>query len=354
LKRFNLILLSLLIPPDPSIKVTIRHVAELAGVAPSTVSHYLNRKAPISRLTAQNIERAILALNYSVNLGARSLRLKKTHSVGLVIPNISTPFFAEIAATIENSLWGKGYQTLLCISERDIERELLQCTNLVGRQVDGILLAYNSEKSRVFSFADSSKLPVVFIDRPVPGKPSVSTDHRLGGILMARHLAELGHRKIGILCGEGEIRNVQERVSGFIDELKNWGIEIRDEMILHGLQALQFGLRATELVQKTPRPTAIFATNDIIAMGAWNALLRAGYQVPEDISLASFDDIEVTRFLIPSLTTVAQPMNEIGAQAAELLTSLIKEESATQNNLVQEIVIPPTLIVRESTSPPRT
>jgi LacI family transcriptional regulator len=334
-------------------RVTIRSVAKMAGVAPSTVSHYLNRTAPVSQSTAENVERAINKLNYRVNLGARSLRLQKTHSIGLVIPNISTPFFGEIATTIEDNLWEQDFQTLLCISERDVEREFLQCANLASRQVDGILLAYNSEKSRLTEISEELHVPVVFIDRPVPGRNSVATDNRLGGRMAARHLAELGHRTIGVLCGEVEIRNVKERISGFKAELKKWDIEIREDYFVHGLQALHLGLRVNELLEKKPRPTAIFATNDIVAMGAWHVILASGLRIPEDISLVGYDDIEVSRYLIPGLTTVAQPTNEIGAQAVKLLLDLIRGNLGNDGTIPKEISIPPVLEIRGTTGNPK-
>ena len=149
-------------------KATIRSVAKLAGVAPSTVSHYLNQTAPLSAATAKNVEQAIAALNYRVNLGARNLRLRKTNSIGVVIPNITSPFFGEIAAVMENKLWEQGFQTLLCISERSPERELSQVAHLVSRQVDGILLVYCSQKSRVAETLRDISVPIVFVDRRVP------------------------------------------------------------------------------------------------------------------------------------------------------------------------------------------
>jgi LacI family transcriptional regulator len=332
-------------------RVTIRSVAKLAGVAPSTVSHYLNRTAPVAQTTAESVERAINQLNYRVNHGARSLRLQRTHSIGLVIPNISTPFFSEIATTIEDKLWEQDFQTLLCISERDVEREYLQCANLASRQVDGILLAYNSEKSRIAEIAEELNVPVVFIDRPVPGRSSVATDNRLGGRLAARHLAELGHRVIGILCGEGEIRNVKERITGFKSELKKWDIEIPDDYIVHGLQAIQLGLEVTALLKKKPSPTAIFATNDIVAMGAWSVLLAAGLKIPDDISVVGYDDIEVTRFLIPPLTTIAQPTEEMGHEAVKVLLDLIHGNPSNDLSAPKELAIQPALKVRGSSGP---
>jgi LacI family transcriptional regulator len=328
-------------------KATIRNVAKLAGVAPSTVSHYLNQSAPLSSTTAKNVERAIATLNYRVNLGARGLRQRKTLSIGLVIPNITTPFFGEIASVIENMFWEKGYQTLLCISERDVEREFLQVLNLASRQVDGLLVAYSSEHSKVFEAARTLSIPTVFVDRAVSGQYSVATDNFYGGVLAARHLYELGHRRIGVLCGEIEIRNVAERLAGFQAELAQHGIEIRPEHIVHGRQELQFGLKVSQLFGECC-PTAIFATNDIVAVGAWRTLIEAGYRLPEDMSVVGFDDIEISRYLVPPLTTVAQPTREIGARAVKLLLQLIADRSGAATPV--SVLVSPTLKIRGSTA----
>ena len=331
-------------------KATIRSVAKLAGVAPSTVSHYLNRTAPLSPATAKSVEQAIAALNYRVNLGARSLRLRKTNSIGVVIPNITSPYFGEIAAVMENKLWEHGFQTLLCISERSPERELSQVANLVGRQVDGILLVYCSQKSRVADTLGNIPVPIVFVDRQVPDQYSICTDNVLGGRLAARHLATLGHRAIGVLCGEPSVQNVAERIQGFELELQKFGLEIPDAYKVTGRQDLQLGLRITDLLQLEPRPTAIFATNDIVAIGAWRKLVESGFRIPRDISIMGFDDIEISRFLVPPLTTVAQPYREIGAQAVEVLISLVQSRDAkmpTEKN----VILKPTLRIRGSTAP---
>jgi LacI family transcriptional regulator len=331
-------------------KATIRSVAKLAGVAPSTVSHYLNRTAPLSPATAKSVEEAIAALNYRVNLGARSLRLRKTNSIGVVIPNITSPYFGEIAAVMENKLWEHGFQTLLCISERSPERELSQVANLVGRQVDGILLVYCSQKSRVADTLGNIPVPIVFVDRQVPDQYSICTDNVLGGRLAARHLARLGHRAIGVLCGEPSVQNVVERMQGFELELHKFGLEIPDAYKVTGRQDLQLGLRITDLLQLEPRPTAIFATNDIVAIGAWRKLVESGFRIPRDISIMGFDDIEISRFLVPPLTTVAQPYREIGAQAVELLISLVQSRDA-KKPAEKNVILNPTLRIRGSTAP---
>ena len=331
-------------------KATIRSVAKLAGVAPSTVSHYLNQTAPLSPATAKNVEQAIAALNYRVNLGARSLRLRKTNSIGVVIPNITSPYFGEIAAIMENKLWERGFQTLLCISERSPERELSQVAHLVARQVDGILLVYCSQKSRVADTLGNIPVPIVFVDRQVPDQYSICTDNVLGGRLAARHLATLGHRAIGVLCGEPSVQNVVERMQGFQLELQEFGLEIPDAYKVTGRQDLQLGLRITDLLQLEPRPTAIFATNDIVAIGAWRKLAESGFRIPRDISIVGFDDIEISRFLVPPLTTVAQPYREIGAKAVELLISLVQSGDAKKPP-EENVILTPTLRIRGSTAP---
>jgi len=333
-------------------KATIRSVAKLAGVAPSTVSHYLNQTAPLSAATAESVEQAIAALNYRVNLGARNLRLRKTNSIGIVIPNITSPFFGEIAAVMENKLWDQGYQTLLCISERSPERELSQVAHLVSRQVDGILLVYCSQKSRVADTVKNIPVPIVFVDRRVPDQYSVCTDNFLGGRLAARHLATLGHRVIGLLCGEPSVQNVIERIKGFQLELGKFGLEVPEAYKAKGRQDLQLGLRIADLLELDPRPSAIFATNDIVAIGAWRKLVESGFRIPRDISIVGFDDIAISRFLVPPLTTVAQPYREIGVKAVELLIDLVQPGQATRpagNN----VILAPMLKVRGSTAPLR-
>ena len=339
-----------LLRSPPSMKATIRNVAKLAGVAPSTVSHFLNQTAPLSAATAKSVEEAIAALNYQVNLGARSLRLRKTNSIGVVIPNIVSPYFGEIAAVMENKLWARGYQTLLCISERSPDRELSQVANLVGRQVDGILLVYCSQKSRVASIIKDFPVPIVFVDRRVPDQYSVCTDNFLGGRLAARHLASLGHRTIGVLCGEPSVQNVTERIEGFQFELRRFGVEVPDQYKAKGRQDLQLGLRIMDLMELKPRPTAIFATNDIVAIGAWRKLVESGFRIPGDVSIVGFDDIAISRFLVPPLTTIAQPYRETGAKAVELLLDILKSDSAVKPS-PKSVILAPSLKVRGSTAP---
>jgi LacI family transcriptional regulator len=160
----------------------------------------------------------------------------------------------------------------------------------------------------------------------------------------------LGHRAIGVLCGEPSVQNVAERIHGFELELQRFGLEIPEGYKVTGRQDLQLGLRITDLLELEPRPTAIFATNDIVAIGAWRKLVESGFHIPHDISIMGFDDIEISRFLVPPLTTVAQPCRELGAKAVELLIDLVQAGEATKP-AEKNVILAPTLKIRGSTAP---
>jgi LacI family transcriptional regulator len=331
-------------------RVTIRDVARRAGVAVGTVSHHLNRSAPVSDATTRRIQRAIDALGFRVDLGARGLRARRTHSVGLVVPDISNPFYAEVARAIEHALWEEGFQTLLCDSAQDPERERGHLAALEQRRVDGVLLIRTGEGRPARAGADAAGVPTVYLDRAVAGRPSVSTDNRLGGALAARHLAELGHVRVGILAGESRVGNVRHRLRGFTEELGRHGVTVREDHVVRGPQAIALGHEVARLFERAPAPTAVFATNDVVAIGAWRTLLELGLRIPEDVSLVGFDDIEMSGLLLPPLTTVRQDKAALGREAARLLLALVAGEPPAGQGA---ITIPPELVRRGSTAAPR-
>lgn len=328
-------------------KVTIKDVARRAGVAVGTVSHYLNASAPVAGITAARVQRAIDQLGFRIHLGARSLRAQRTHSAGLLLPNISNPFYAEIARAIEHALWEQGLQTLLCDSAQEPERELRHLENLASRRVDGLLMIA-SRGGHPRERVDELGLPVVYVDRPMRGRPSVASDNRLGGQLAARHLAELGHRRIGVLAGESDVGNVRQRVGGFRAELRRRGLALADGDVVAGPLALELGYEIERLMARPRPPTAVFATSDIVAVGAWRTLLGLGWRIPQDVSLVGFDDIEMSRLLLPPLTTVAQDKAAMGREAAALLLRLMAGAAPRR----APVLIPPRLEVRGSTAPP--
>ena len=337
-----------------AMKPTIKDVARAAGVSVGTVSNYLNGTTHVADARAQRIQAAIAALGYQVDLGARGLRSGTTRTVGMLVPNISNPFFGEVARSIEHALTEHGFQTFLCDTGEDPEREEGYLANLASRRVDGLLVIYASEHSDPNRLQAPKGVPLIFVDRGVPGRPSVTIDNRLGGRLAARHLLSLGHHRIGLLVGGREVRNVGLRVEGFVEELQARGLEIAPPYVIDGPQELAFGSRVAELMALPDPPTAVFATNDIVAVGAWQRLLSLGLRVPHDVSLMGFDDIELCRSLIPPLTSVAQDKQAMGRRATERLlqaiTSRATDRLAARASDELEM-IEPRLMVRESTAP---
>ncbi len=325
---------------------TMKDVAKAAGVSLGSVSHYMNDRVPVSPDKAARIQQAIDALGYRVDQSARSLRRRQTQSVGLIIPDISNPFYAELARVLEHRLWDAGFQTFLCDSAHDAKRERAHFTNLLDRRADGIIVIYEGEASELPKLAAETSTPVVFLDRPVEGLVSVATDNYLGGTLAARHLLSLGHTLIGALVGDGEVTNIRARMGGFTAGLAAGGVELA--YTLHGSQSLTLGERAEELMRLPEPPTAIFATNDIVAVGAWRTLLTHGFRIPEDVSLIGFDNIEMGRLLLPPLSTVAQDISALGAHAAELLLNPTELPAHARS-----AIITPQLLHRGSTAAPR-
>lgn len=327
---------------------TMRDVAKAAGVSVGTVSNYINRSEPVAAATAVRIQAAIDALGYRVDVTARAFRTGQTYTIGLVVPTITNPYFAEVARAVTHDLWQHGFQTFLCDADADPTRERTFLEQLASRRVDGVLLIHCGDAVELGRLAEHLDVPTVFLDRAVPDQHAVETDNRLGGELAARHLIDLGHRRVGVLAGGHLVANIGERIEGFDRTFASMSVETPEPPIVVGPQALELGYRIDELLRHEPRPTAVFATNDIVAIGAWRTLVELGVRVPEDVSLIGFDDIEMSRLTVPALTTVAQDKPAIGREAAALLLSVIRGEARTPE--LRRVA--PRLVVRGSTAPP--
>ena len=328
--------------------VTMRDVARTAGVSVGTVSNFVNERGLVAEVTAARIQQAIDELGYSVDVTARAFRKRRSYSIGLVVPTIANPYFDEIARVVAHDLWENGLQTFLCDAASDAERERRHLEQLVSRRVDGILISHSGDAEALRHFVAPLTTPIVFFDRALPDFQSVDADNRLGGELAARHLADLGHRRVGVLAGDSGQFNVRERLEGFVSVFAKRDCHVEPRHILRGPQALELGFRVGELMRDEPRPTAVFCTNDIVAVGAWRTLVELGHRIPDDVSLVGFDDIEMSRLTIPQLTTVAQDKVAIGRAATGLLLRLIRGEQRT----LERISIPPSLVVRGSTTAP--
>ena len=327
---------------------TIREVAERAGVSYATVSHVINNTRLVSPETRARVLAAMEALNYRPNALARSLRQGKTHTIGLVLPDSANPFFAEISRSIEDEAFKKGYSVFLCNTELDTQRELFYVDVLSKKQVDGIIFVAAGDQADSLDFLLRQGMPVVMIDRDLPNVEvdAVLTDHQLGGFLATRHLLELGHRRIACIAGPSSITPSAERIIGYRRALEQAGLPYDENLVIRGDYHAQSGLEITHSILKMdPRPTAIFALNDLMALGALRAAAEAGYSIPRDLAVVGYDDLELAQFTNPPLTTIAQPKREIGAQAVHLLVDRMARKSRPPSRLV----LPPELIIRRST-----
>ncbi|HEX5810084.1 MAG TPA: LacI family DNA-binding transcriptional regulator [Anaerolineales bacterium] len=327
---------------------TIREVAESAGVSYATVSHVINNTRIVSPETRERVLAAMNTLNYRPNMLARSLRQGKTNTLGLVLPDSANPFFAEISRAIEDEAFKKGYSVFLCNTELDTERELFYVDVLSKKQVDGIIFVAAGDQADSLDFLRHRNMPVVMIDRDLPNVEvdAVLTDHQQGGWLATRHLIELGHTHIACIAGPSSITPSAERITGYRMALEQAGLPCDENLIVRGDYHAQSGMEATRLIlEMNPRPTAIFALNDLMALGALRAAAEAGYSVPRDLAIIGYDDLELAHFTNPPLTTIAQPKKEIGAQAVNLLV----DRMSSRNRPPSRVVLAPALIVRRST-----
>src|SRR5512139_688597 len=327
---------------------TIREVAEFAGVSYATVSHVINNTRVVSPETRQRVLDAMAELNYRPNALARSLRQGKTNTLGLVLPDSANPFFAEISRSIEDEAFNKGYSVFLCNTELDTQRELFYVDVLSKKQVDGIIFVAAGDQADSLDFLAREGMPVVMIDRNLPNVQvdAVLPNHQLGGFLATQHLLRLGHRRIACIAGPSSITPSAERITGYRNALEQADIPYDEKLVIRGDYHSQSGMDITHsILQMDPSPTAIFALNDLMDLGALRAAAEAGCSVPGDLAVVGYDDLELSQFTNPPLTTIAQPKKEIGLQAVSLLVERISQN----NRPPRRLVLPPELIVRRST-----
>jgi LacI family transcriptional regulator len=330
---------------------TIRQVADKAGVSATTVSHVINNTRFVSEVLRERVQRAMTELNYRPNALARSLRLGETHTLGLILPDSANPFFAEIGHAIEAAAFERGYSVILCNTENDPTKELLYTNVLENRQVDGMIFVAAGGNHEALSGIVRNGLPLVVVDRDLGslGLDAVTTNNYLGGLLATRHLIELGHTVIGCITGPSDLTPSAERVTGYGDALKEAQLEIRGALLVRGDFHVPSGLAAaTRLLQQDPRPTALFVCNDLMAIGALHAAAKLGLNVPDDVAIVGFDDIELASYTIPPLTTVCQPKQEIGHTAIQLILDRIESPALPPRHEI----LHPQLMIRGSSMRP--
>lgn len=325
----------------------MRDVAEHAGVSVSTVSHVINETRHVSTETRQRVLGAMDALNYQPNRLARSLRVKKTQTIGMIVPDSSNPFFSEIARHIEDYCFEKGYSVILCNSDGDLDKELFYANVLVEKQVDGILfVAVGLSEDNILKL-HGQKIPIMLVDRHIPNLAldNVLVDNRRGGWLATKHLIECGHQRIGCITGFTELTPSAERVMGYQQALEEHKLSIDETLIVQGDFHIESGYQRTqELLDMKQPPTALFCCNDLMAIGAMRAAVERGLRIPMDMAVVGFDNIPIAQFTNPPLTSIKQPLDKLGRLSSQLLIERIQENDLQ----VSQHMLGVDLIKRES------
>ena len=329
----------------PSRGVTIREVAAGAGVSVATVSRVLNRKGPIRPTTSQRVLDVAEALDYVPHAAARSLSISRTHTVGVLLPDLHGEFFSEVIRGVDLASRRIGYHLLLSGSHSDPEEMAAVLAAMHGR-VDGLIVMLPDAQAETLRSRFPPNLPAVLLNSPADADYSITIDNYGGARRMVEHLAALGHRRIAFIRGPQGNADADERVRGFRRAMHRVVEGPVSALEVPGDFSEASGYVAVRAINSMmPRPTAIFAANDSMAIGALCALREAGIDVPRDMALAGFDDIPIARFVTPALTTVHVAIAELGRQAFEMVVESI--EAPPSRGRHRETV-PTTLIVRQS------
>lgn len=324
---------------------TIKDVARLAHVSVSTVSRVLNEDAAVAPQTRTQVLSAVSQLNYRPSSLARGLRTAETRTVGVILPNVTYPFFASVLRGIEKVAWEHGYQVLIGDTGDDPERQLSYLRLLDGKRADGaVILATRGELRSLIDL--SQRMPVVLACEYVDGEyfPSVSIDNIAAAFDATSHLVRLGHRRIGFINGPENIILCRDRLRGYQLALRQLDLPDTTDLIEFGQFDIASGrTAAARLLDRPLRPSAIFCANDEMAIGAIQIARNRGLRVPEDLAVVGFDNIVMAEVVSPTLTTVAQPMHDLGRIAMQSLLDAMQGKQQ-----VMRQVLPHRLIVRES------
>ncbi len=331
--------------------ITLNDIANKAGVSVSTVSRVLNHKTKkyrISEETETLIIKAAKKLNYKPNQLARGLRLKKTHTIGLIVPDISNPFFAHVTRIIQTHAYHAGYSLIVCNTDEDINTELEQVELLRSKGVDGfIVMPVGTIFSHFKQLMDDS-VPLVLLDRSFDelDSSSVVVDNYTGAYKATEYLISMGHTRIAVIQGLPDTYTNNARLKGYLDALKDGGIEVNTNYIVGKDFRKENGYIETKfLLGLEERPTAIFTTSDLITLGALEAISEEKLIIPDDLSLVSFDDVDFAPFLLAPLTAVRQPKEIMGEVAVKLLIDGLRSKGKIDH---RKIVLKSELIVRGS------
>lgn len=330
----------------------IRQVAERANVSVATVSRVINGSGYVSPELQERVFTAMRELNYELNAAARSLRSQETRIVGVLVPQLDHPFFSALSYAIERTFAKHGYNIFICSAEEDSNKEKDYTLMMLRQRVDGVIIGPTGYSEANLKKLLEQDIPVVLVDRDFPELEvnRVVTNNFKGGYDGARHLFELGHRHIGVIGAHEYSGARAQRTNGLLQAFADFAPDNHPTLMLSSqLHQFEQGYDNTkQLLQQNPDLTAIFALTDVLAVGALRAANEIGLRVPQDISIIGFDDIALASFVVPQLTTVAQPIYSIGETAARILLRHMVDTGQP----AEAVEFDTQLIVRASTAPP--
>lgn len=330
-------------------KITMLDIAKKAGVSKATVSMVLNKRDHcISEETKQKILKLAKELNYIPNSLARGLSTKKTGTIGIILPDITNPFFASIARAIEDSANLLGYNVMFCNADNEIDKELEYIKLLISKLVDGVIFIAGGESKSSVEMLKSNNIPFVLVDRYMESykdEYGVYLLNEAGVIQGIEYLYNKGNRRIAFVKGHEHLQISNERLKGYKRAMNKYGI-YDEKLIFKGDFNIEGGIKATEAILKDlGKVDAIFYSNDIMALGGMKVLLRKGFKIPEDIRIMGFDNIDICEIFEPELTTIAQPIYDMGRESCKLLIDVINNLSIEK----KQIYFDTELIIRKTT-----
>ena len=328
---------------------TMKDIAKLAGVSTSTVSHVINKTRFVSEEISERVNNAAKELNYyAPSALARSLKVNRTKTIGMLVTTSTNPFFGEVVKGVERSCYQKGYSLILCNTEGDNERMRESINTLLQKRVDGLILMCSSlEGERIDVFERYPDIPVVVMDwGPMLFTSDKIQDNSLrGGYLAAKYLIDCGHKEVGCITGPLIKHQAQMRYEGYKRAMLETELEFNANWIVESDFECEGGYQAfKKMVERGPLPSSIFVSNDMMAMGVINAANELGIQIPEQLSIIGYDDIHIAKFMSPSLTTIHQPKYRLGQAAVETLLRKLDEKFVE----AQVVQLEPTLVERNS------
>ncbi len=330
--------------------VTIKDIAEATGVSYATVSRTLNSRNGVSPKTREKVLQTAKEMGYKPNIHARSLKTNQTLTIALIVPDISNPFFADIALSVNKTAFAKGYNTILCSTNWDPEVERLQLMHIQEQRVDGIIFKPCDRCTDRYMDIHIPKVMIANLLK-TEGLSYIEVDNILGGQKAASHLIACGYRKPAFLGGEIVSNSNADRLFGFQSTFQTFGIEIPDERIHFGPFTIENGYQSAKRqieLSSSPTPDCFLCGNDLIALGAMQYLAEQRIRIPEDFGVVGFDDVYFASLPQIQMTTIAQPRNQMGVLAAEILIRHIE----SGDNEEEHILLQPELIIRNSTRKP--